>query len=168
MSQSVIINNVTYNAVPQVEIPKAGGNGNAVFYDTSADTSVSADVLATKTFHTSTGSATGGMTNNGNVSGTISTVAGTYTIANGYHGGSGTVSIAQAEQSKIISGNIKSGVTILGVSGSTSVVDTSDGNASSSHILSGKTAYVNGSKLTGSLNTPSISQDGVTKVLLIE
>ena len=167
MAQSVIINNVVYNAVPQVEIPKSGG-GTAVFYDTSGDSAGSADILATKTAHSSLGAVTGGMTNNGTVTGTISTKTGTYTIAGGYHSGSGTVSIASAEQSKIISGNIKSGVTILGVSGSTSVVDTSDANASSSHILSGKTAYVNGSKVTGSLNTPSISQDGVTKVLTIE
>ena len=167
MAQSVVINGVTYNSVPQVEIPKSGGGGNAVFYDTSSDNAVAGDVLATKTFHTSTGSATGNMTNNGNVSGTISTVAGTYTIAGGYHGGSGTVSIASAEQAKIITGNIKSGVTILGVAGSSSVVDTSDANATQAQILSGKTAYVNGTKLTGSLNTPSISQDGVTKVLSI-
>lgn len=34
MSQSVIINGVTYNAVPYIEIPKSGG-GTADFYDTS-------------------------------------------------------------------------------------------------------------------------------------
>lgn len=34
MSQSIIINGVTYNAVPYVEIPKNGG-GTAQFYDTS-------------------------------------------------------------------------------------------------------------------------------------
>ena len=168
MSQSVVINNVTYSAVPQVEIPKSGGGGNAVFYDTASDTAASADVLATKTFHTSTGSATGGMTNNGTVTGTISTVAGTYTIAGGYHSGSGTVAISSTEQAKIITGNIKSGVTILGVAGKTSVVDTGDANATAAQILSGKTAYVNGTKLEGQLNTPSISQDGVTKVLTIE
>lgn len=166
--QSVVINNVVYSNVPQVEIPKSGGGGNAVFYDTSADTVVSADVLATKTCHTSTGAITGGMTENGTVTGTIQTKAGVYTIAGGHHSGSGTVSIATAEQDKIITDNIKSGVTILGVSGKSSVVDTGDADASSSQILSGKTAYVNGTKLTGSLNTPAISQDGVTKVLTIE
>ena len=49
----------------------------------------------------------------------------------------------------IVSGNIKSGVTILGVSGSSSVVDTSDANAVGRCIQSGKTAYVNGIKITG-------------------
>ena len=57
------------------------------------------------------------MTNNGGVTGTISTKAGQYTVPQGYHDGSGKVSIASAEQAKIIAGNIKSGVQILGVTG---------------------------------------------------
>lgn len=55
---------------------------------------------------------------NGAVSGTISTKAGQYTVPAGYHNGSGKVQIASAEQAKIIAGNIKSGVSILGVAGS--------------------------------------------------
>lgn len=88
---------------------------------------------------------TGAMANRGTVSGTISSKTGSYTIANGYHSGSGTVQIAAAEQNKIIAGNIKSGVTILGVPGTF----TSDATASNSDIISGKTAYVNGNKITG-------------------
>ena len=57
------------------------------------------------------------MTNNGAVSGTISTKAGTYTVPAGYHSGLGSVSIDSTEQGTIISTNIKSGVTILGVEG---------------------------------------------------
>lgn len=59
-----------------------------------------------------------GIADNGAVSGNISTVAQQYTIPAGYHNGQGTVQIASAEQAKIIEGNIKSGVTILGVIGS--------------------------------------------------
>lgn len=55
---------------------------------------------------------------NGAVSGNISTVAQRYTVPAGYHNGRGGVQIASAEQAKIIQGNIKSGVTILGVTGS--------------------------------------------------
>lgn len=168
MAQSIVINGVVYNAVPQVEIPKSGTSGNAVFYDTSTDTATSGDILTSKTAHTSSGAVTGGMTNNGAVNGTISTKTGEYSIGVGYHNGSGKVAIATAEQNKIISSNIKSGVTILGVSGSSSVVDTSDGNASSGEILSGKYAYVNGSKITGTLVTPLISQNSTTKVLTIQ
>jgi hypothetical protein len=60
---------------------------------------------------------TGAMPNRGGVTGTISTVAGTYSIQNGYHDGSGTVAIDSTEQAKIVAGNIKKDVTILGVTG---------------------------------------------------
>ena len=60
------------------------------------------------------------MRNNGAVAGTISTVAGTYTVPQGYHDGSGTVSIVSTEQAKLIATNIREGVTILGVTGTMS------------------------------------------------
>ena len=60
------------------------------------------------------------MPNNGAVSGKISTKAGQYTVPQGYHDGSGKVSIDATEQEKIIPGNIRQGVTILGVEGSMS------------------------------------------------
>lgn len=167
MAQSVLINGVTYSDVPSVTIPLSSGSGNAEFYDTSADTGAAADVLAGKKVHGASGEVTGTMANNGAVAGTISTKAGTYTVPAGYHNGSGSVGISSAEQAKIITGNIKSGVTLLGVSGSSSVVDTSDATATAARILSGYTAYVGGSKLTGSLNTPAISQDSNTKVLTV-
>ena len=58
------------------------------------------------------------ISDNGAVSGNISTVSQRYTVPAGYHNGKGGVQIASAEQAKIIQGNIKSGVTILGVTGS--------------------------------------------------
>lgn len=58
-----------------------------------------------------------GISDNGSVSGTISTKDGTYAIPAGYHDGNGSVGISEIEQSKIISGNIKSGVQIMGVTG---------------------------------------------------
>lgn len=86
------------------------------YYDTSEDDAVVGDVLSGKKFHTSTGSETGSMTNNGDTSGTISTVAGCIVIPAGYTSG-GTVQISSTEQEKIVAGNIKQGVTILGVCG---------------------------------------------------
>ena len=86
--------------------------------DTSEDTAGVAEVLATKTFHARGTAYTGTMPNRGAVTGTITTKAGSYTIQQGYHDGSGSVSISSTEQAKIIAGNIKSGVTILGVEGS--------------------------------------------------
>ena len=59
-----------------------------------------------------------GIADNGAVSGNISAVAEQYSVPAGYHNGTGKVQIASGEQAKIIAGNIKSGVTILGVAGS--------------------------------------------------
>lgn len=116
MAQNVVINGVTYQSVPAVDIPKVGG-GNAMFYDTASADIASEDVLSGKTGFNASGSVTGSMANNGSTSGTISTKAGTVTIPAGYTSG-GTVSISNTEQSKIIASNIKSGVTLLGVAGS--------------------------------------------------
>lgn len=85
--------------------------------DTSGDTLTVSEALTGKTFHARGTAYTGTMANNGAVSGTISTKAGAYTVPQGYHDGSGTVTIASTEQAKIIPGNIKSGVQILGVTG---------------------------------------------------
>lgn len=87
--------------------------------DTSSDTAVVAEVLATKTFHARGSALTGTMPNRGAVTATISTLT-PYTIPNGYHDGSGTVSIDSSEQAKIIASNIREGITILGVTGTMS------------------------------------------------
>lgn len=116
MAQNVVINGVTYSDVPEVDIPKSGG-GTAKFYDTSGADATSSDLLSGTTAFGSTGSISGGMTNNGATGGTISTKAGTVTIPAGYTSG-GTVKISDTEQAKIVASNIKSGVTILGQAGS--------------------------------------------------
>ena len=116
MAQNVIINGVTYQNVPEVDIPKSG-SGTAKFYDTSSADAAGADILTGKTAFNASGSVGGSMANNGSTSGTISTKAGTVTIPAGYTTG-GTVAISSTEQAKIIASNIKSGVTILGQAGS--------------------------------------------------
>lgn len=114
MAQNVIINGVTYQNVPEVDIPKSGG-GTAVFYDTSGADCVAADILSGKTAFGSSGSVSGSMVNNGATGGTIGTKAGTYTIPAGYTTG-GSVSLVNV--SDCISGNILTGKSILGVNGS--------------------------------------------------
>ena len=114
MAQNVIINGVTYQNVPEVDIPKSGG-GTAVFYDTSGADCVAADILSGKTAFGSSGSVSGSMVNNGATGGTIGTKAGTYTIPAGYTTG-GSVSLINV--SDCISGNILTGKSILGVNGS--------------------------------------------------
>ena len=88
--------------------------------DTSSDTAAVAEILSGKTAHARGALLTGTMTNNGGVTGTISTKAGEYTVPQGYHDGSGKVSIASTEQAKLIAQNIRQGVTILGVQGTMS------------------------------------------------
>ena len=86
--------------------------------DTSDDTAAVAEILVGKTAHARGTKLTGTMPNNGSVSGSISTKSGSYTIPQGYHDGSGTVGISAVVQAKIIANNIKSGIEILGVTGS--------------------------------------------------
>jgi hypothetical protein len=86
--------------------------------DTTDANASASEILSGRTAYVNKNKITGEMANNGAVTGTISTKAGQYTIPQGYHDGSGKVGIASAEQAKIIAGNIKSGVTILGVEGS--------------------------------------------------
>ena len=85
--------------------------------DTKDATLNAAEALTGKTFYKNGAKLTGTMPNNGGVTGTISTKAGEYSVPQGYHDGSGKVSIAAAEQAKLIAGNIKSGITVLGVTG---------------------------------------------------
>ena len=132
MAQNVIINGVTYQNVPEVDIPKSGG-GTAKFFDTASADITSGDVLTGKTGYGSSGSVSGSMANNSSTSGTISTKAGTVTVPAGYTTG-GTVAISSTEQAKIIASNIKSGVTLLGVAGSLSLPSISQD--SSTKILS--------------------------------
>ena len=97
----------------------APGTGTCPYdADTSDATAVAAEILATKTAYKNGSKLTGTMPNKGAVTGTISTKDGQYTVPQGYHDGSGKVSISSTEQAKIIAGNIKSGVQILGVTGS--------------------------------------------------
>lgn len=88
--------------------------------DTSTATAAIAEVLKGKTFGKGGSMLTGTMPNKGAVTGTISTKAGEYSVPQGYHDGSGKVSIDATEQAKLIAGNIKQGVTILGVEGTMS------------------------------------------------
>lgn len=99
----------------------ASGTGSCAYdVDSSECTAVVAEVLATKTFAKGGSVLTGTMPNRGAVTGTIETKAQEYTIPQGYHDGSGKVSISSTEQAKIIATNIRSGVQILGVTGTMS------------------------------------------------
>ena len=115
MAQNVIINGVTYQSVPEVDIPKSGG-GTAKFYDTAGATAAAGDILTGKTAYGSSGSVSGSMANNGNTDGTISTKSGTVTIPAGYTSG-GTVSIQASAVEDLTSASLLAGKTVLGVQG---------------------------------------------------
>ena len=111
---SVVINGVTYASCPEVDIPKSG-SGTAKFYYTG-DADLAAEyVLTGHSGFGANGSVSGNMANNGATGGTIGAKAGTYTIPAGYTSG-GTVSLTNV--SDCTAGNILSGKSILGVSGS--------------------------------------------------
>lgn len=85
--------------------------------DTSDANAIASEILLNKTAYVNGVKLTGSMPNNGAVSGTIDTLGTAYTIPQGYHDGSGTVDIDSTDSAKIIPGNIKEGVEILGVVG---------------------------------------------------
>lgn len=87
--------------------------------DTSNDTATVGEILLGKTAHARGALLTGTMPNNGAVKGTISSKT-PYTIPQGYHDGSGTVSLDSTSNANLIATNIREGVTILGIEGTMS------------------------------------------------
>lgn len=103
-----------------------GKDGEAVTgictYDVdSNDATVAvAEILKGKTAYVRGKKITGTMPNRGAVVGNITTINQEIAIQNGYHDGSGKVSIAETEKAKIIAANIREGISILGVEGTMS------------------------------------------------
>lgn len=83
--------------------------------DTSDADSTAAEILLNKTAYVNGNKLTGSMPNRGAVTGTITSASTPYAIQNGYHDGSGTVSV---DSTNLSAENIKKDITILGITGS--------------------------------------------------
>lgn len=144
------------------------------YQDVTAVTAAEADLLAGKVFVDSTGTVrTGTMPNIGTVSKTLDASAPSYTIPQGCHSGSGTVSIVpetktvtptKAQQTvQPTTGKVLTAVTVGAIPAD--YITTTDANAAAADLLAGKTAYAGGSKITGTMpdNGPmDATLDGLT------
>lgn len=87
--------------------------------DTSDATAAASEILASKSAYVNGNKVTGSMTNRGAVSGTMSSKSG-YVIPQGYHDGSGTVTLDSSSNQNLVAANIRQGVEILGIEGTMS------------------------------------------------
>lgn len=144
------------------------------YQDVTSVTAAAGDVLTGKIIVTSDGAVvTGSMPNNGAVSKTLDVTTISYTVPKGNHSGTGTVKITletktvtptKSKQTVTpASGKVLSQVTVEAIPAN--YIDTSDADAAAGHILDGKSAYVDGEKVDGSMpNNGSMTKtiDGLT------
>ena len=142
MAQNVVINGVTYSNCPEVDIPKSGG-GTAKFMDTADADAVAGEILNGKTAYVNGSKITGNISSKS--AATITPSSSSQSIASGQYL-SGAQTIEAVVCSNLSAGNIKSGVTVK--------VGTATDDDSVTSVV-------------GSLSTPTVSQDGTSKILSI-
>ena len=148
------LSDVTVQAIPQA------------YQDVTSVTAVAGDVLANKVIVGADGSIiTGTMPKNGAVAQKLDGETTSYTVPAGYHDGKGTVSVTVETKSATptkeeqtvtpTEGSLLSSVTVGAIPAE--YVDTTDGTATAAQILTGRTAYVDGEKVTGTMpnNSPA-------------
>lgn len=144
MAQNVIINSVTYQNVPEVDIPKSGG-GTAKFLDTtiSSNAATAGDILSGKKAYVNGSEVTGNITSKSAANYNPSTSDQTINASQYL---SGAQTIKAVTMTNLTSANIANGVTVkIGCSADDDCV----------------------ASVTGSLSAAVISQDGTTKILSI-
>lgn len=116
--------------------------------DTSDATATAAQILEGSTAYVDGEKLTGEMANCGEINKGFTEIQ--WTVSPGGYYSGVQFGIDATEAKKVIPANIKKDVSILGVTGILEEkIDTSDATATSSDILSGKTAYVDDVKVTG-------------------
>lgn len=129
---------------------------NTTTFDTSDANATAADLLLGKTAYVNGSKITGNISTVPIATPTISVntnglITATLTQQSGYISTVGTTTktlqLSSSQDADFIAANIKTGVNIFGVTGTF----TSDANATAAQIQSGRTAYVNGVKITGTL-----------------
>lgn len=142
MAQNVVINSVTYQSVPQVNIPKSGG-GTATFFDTADADITAADLRGGKKGYGASGAVTGSMTEKAaatyNPSTSDQTISGSQYLT-------GAQTIRAVTLTNLSAQYIANGITVkVGCSADDDCV----------------------AAVTGTLASPVISQDSTTKILSI-
>ncbi len=113
--------------------------------DTENATAKAEQILDGMTAYVKGAKVSGTMTNCGAVN--ITPVTSNQAIPKGYHDGNGIV----AGDPDLISLNIRAGVNIFGVNGSTNTVETSAGDIVAGDVLAGKKGYAKGNIITGAI-----------------
>ena len=148
------------------------------YQDVTSVTAAAGEVLTGKVYVMADGAVTTGtMANNGAVNKTLDATTITYTIPKGYHSGSGKVTITletktvtptkSAQTITPANGKVLSKVTVEAIP--ENYIDTTAADAVAANILDGKTAYVDGVKVTGSMPNNGAtggSIDGLTTTSL--
>ena len=127
-STSDVLSGKTFTSVNGLKLTGTATSTGTTLPSLSNPASI-ANVLAGRQFIDGEGvKRTGTMSNRGTVNLVINNIYDTLGVNEGYHSGYGAAYISSTEKSKIIPDNIKSGITILGVSGTY----TGSGSSSSS------------------------------------
>lgn len=173
MSQTVKINGITYDGVKEVKMPLATDTSKLVTYNDTSDADATAEQIKNgATAYVDSKKVTGTMPVNGAIDKTLDIDTPSITIPKGYTDG-GAVDIVvenktatptkEAQDITPTSGKVLAKVTVNAIPAQ--YITTTDATAEAADIKSGKSAYVNGAKVTGTHTDAQFAlTDGVLSI----